>query len=121
MEDKELLIKLVTGLKTLDESQFKYEEFVSEYDKDNHCGTVCCAWGWVPAFVPESGVRWFFDNVTVFPSAYKWKTLKPSQVDFMFYGEDVPKGYHSITKFGRDFDATLAQVINRIEYIINLL
>ena len=50
------LNKLVFGLRSLRESEFDYSEYVSE--TKNECGTVCCAFGWMPKFVPESGVKW---------------------------------------------------------------
>ncbi len=121
MEDKELLIKLVQGLKTLDESQFDYSEYVAEYDNYKDCGTVCCAWGWVPALVPESGIRWIRGAISVFHNDYKWKTIDQKQSDFMFLGEPNPHEFHDEELFGDNLDSTLEQVINRIEYIINLL
>lgn len=101
MEDKILLIKLVQGLKTLDESQFDYEVFVSEYDAKNNCGTVCCAWGWMPKFVPESGVTWNYGVINIPASIYNWNELTERQVDFMFYAENNPNGYHSVKNSGR--------------------
>ena len=62
--DKEIkwLKKLSSGLKTLDDSQFYYGDYVLH--SDSNCGTVCCAFGWMPKFVPESGVVWeISDNI----------------------------------------------------------
>ena len=52
------LKKLSEGLKTLNPEKFAYERFVTKYDYQTDCGTVCCAYGWMPRFVPESGVKW---------------------------------------------------------------
>ena len=57
------LKKLTDGLETLSDKQFKYNEWVSAMVRvgtgtNDFCGTVCCAFGWMPKFVPESGVKW---------------------------------------------------------------
>ena len=122
--DLELLKKLVAGLKTLEDSQFKYRPFVSQYDRKNECGTVCCAWGWMPKFVPESGVRWVLEadgDVSHHPSDVL--EIDGDLIDFMFYGYDFPTylGEHDFDLFGDDYDSTLEQVINRIEFVIEKL
>lgn len=125
IKDKELLIKLVVGLKTLKEEEFNYKSFVSRYDFKNICGTVCCAWGWVPKFAPESGIVWEIEegtvSVNIVASDYKWITVKPRDVDFMFYGHYNNYNLHDSKRFGDGFQVTLKQVINRIEYIIKSL
>ena len=51
------LEKLSQGLKdNITEAEFDYKKYLSDYN--NGCGTVCCAYGWMPRLVPESGVQW---------------------------------------------------------------
>ena len=97
------LSKLVDGLRTLDAKEFKFERFVSEFNKETGCGTVCCAYGWMPRFVPESGVKWASTDMEKSP--YRAFTnigmidyiithhdninINGSQIiDFMFMGND---------------------------------
>lgn len=110
------LEKLAAGLKTLKEEQFEYIDFVSEFDKENECGTVCCAWGWMPRFVPESGLLWEeCGNMSESPEDFFYE-IKPEEVWFMFYGDDPEE--NDSEKFGYGLVSTLPQVINRIEHVI---
>ena len=52
------LKKLSKGLKTISQEEFSFNDFVSEFNSEHNCGTVCCAFGWMPRFVPESGAKW---------------------------------------------------------------
>ena len=127
------LQKLNDGLRTLKPEQFKYSQFISESHDD--CGTVCCAYGWMPKFVPESGVKWELDDdyllINVTPHE-KFKSIKPLLIYFMFYGhrpqtsefisffdnEDIDCGINSQDQ---NLYCTLEQVINRIELVIKYL
>lgn len=130
--------KLADGLRTLKPKQFNYHDFITKYNED--CGTVCCAYGWMPKFVPEAGVRWEWCN-GVFTDEYFSVNLLPHEIfhlidtdlqHFMFYGEK-PSTY-VFTSFvnNQDIDCgingkdqnlycTLEQVINRIELVIKYL
>ena len=72
------LNKLADGLETLDGHEFKYDQWVSKMEdvpvlgidglatgKTEVCGTTCCAFGWMPRFVPEAGVEWKLIQHTV--------------------------------------------------------
>ena len=124
MKDLELLKKLVAGLRTLRPSEFIYSSFVSKYDRKNECGTVCCAWGWMPKFVPESGVRWVLEAGGAI-SHYPLDVLKidADLINFMFYGNYFPPklGAHDFDLFVNGYYSTLKQVINRIEFVIEYL
>ena len=124
MKDLELLKKLVAGLKTLGDSEFLYSSFVRKYDEENECGTVCCAWGWMPKFVPEAGVKWVLKaggGISHYPSHVL--EINKGLIDFMFYGNYFPPklGVHDFDLFGGEFDSTLNQVINRIDFVIEKL
>lgn len=121
---KELLTKLRDGLMTLKPEEFKYWLLVSEFDYRTGCGTVCCALGWAPRFIPESGFYWRYGEldhrwgVSNFLKAVSIFELDKSEINFMFYGCPIHEGEHDIEKFGKGYDATLQQVINRITYVI---
>ena len=98
LSDISWLEKLIDGLKTLEEDEFSYEQFVTK--SNSECGTVCCAFGWMPKFVPESGVKWKVSAVSKGKSAKYVATVNkdpecvfkaisiynPLYINFMFYG-----------------------------------
>ena len=53
MDRKEKFEKIIAFLETLDEQQFNYEVYVTDFDKETNCGTVCCVGGWFPRIFPE--------------------------------------------------------------------
>ena len=124
MKDLEILQKLVAGLRTLRPSEFLYSSFVTKYDTENQCGTVCCAWGWMPKFVPEAGVKWDL-GLTSSMSKFPHDLLKINIgfIRFLFYGHDLPTelGEHDYHLFGDGYNSTLKQVINRIDFVIEKL
>ena len=44
---------LLRYAKQLDASQFNFSDWVTEFDSENHCGTVCCLVGHLPNMDPE--------------------------------------------------------------------
>ena len=145
-EQVEWLKKLVDGLKTINKDEFRYNAYVSQEEiKDgNICGTVCCAFGWMPRFVPESGVTWqslFYGNVTkmrtdtfseiryLFASfmfgghALDIFMTNPLEDQFKTFVKDKPVNNNSTfdKMFGDGLSANLEQVINRIEVTIEFL
>ena len=125
------LKKLSEGLKTIKDDEFKYHSVISKCDADNTCGTVCCAYGWMPKFVPESGVEWIKIN-SVVGDAYVSINKVPDQIfntifntqfmvheklyfvgnallDFIFYGTKDITGYS-------DYGLSSTLEIEMIEY-----
>lgn len=53
--NKERLLKLAAGLRTIPPNKFNIGDYVSIGDMDNGyaCGVVCCAIGWGPKFFPD--------------------------------------------------------------------
>lgn len=47
------LRKLIDFMKELPDEGFNFRYFVSEYDEEAKCSTVCCAAGWLTAVDPE--------------------------------------------------------------------
>lgn len=105
----------MAGLKTLKEEEFDYSEFVTKFK--NGCGTVCCAWGWMPRFVPEAGVKWDESKPCIINQDADNLFKVINNYDVMFYGSNK---YADSKKFGHGWGASLPQVINRIEHIINI-
>ena len=62
--------KLIDFLDNLEPSKFYFDDVVSKYDKDNECGTVCCAIGWTPAIFPEK-VEWYYLSVKAIDDKYE--------------------------------------------------
>lgn len=119
------LEKLVKGLKTIKEEEFDYRNFVSESDESD-CGTTCCAFGWMPKFVPESGVIWrkigWENEVSISKNPFElFREVNNNHLNFMFYGEEL-SNVDNFEKFGEGLSSTnLKQVINRIKYCIKLI
>lgn len=44
--------------KNIKPKQFAFSQYVSEFDYENICGTVCCIAGWFPKLFPNSGFKW---------------------------------------------------------------
>ena len=55
--NKERLLKLADFLQELPKDKFDFTSVVEEYDRENECGTLCCAIGWTPAVFPDL-VKW---------------------------------------------------------------
>lgn len=47
--------------KTLKPEEFYFGDFVTEYNKENHCGTICCLWGWEPRLTGV--VKWEYKTL----------------------------------------------------------
>ena len=101
------LEKLKEGLQTLHSDEFSYRTFVQKRDQSTGCGTVCCAYGWMPRFVPEAGVKWvqtgvnnnmlrmsdhtsaIFKNINYAEiSVYGYTIFGDSILRFMFFGSE---------------------------------
>lgn len=52
----ERLAEVVVMLKELENKQFDFNDYI--VDQKNGCGTVCCALGWMPRYMPQVGLRW---------------------------------------------------------------
>ena len=139
------LEKLLNGLKTLTADEFDYNHYVSKFDKSNHCGTVCCAFGWMPRFVPESGVEWSNTSIWMYNGSptTTFSEISWGFIRFMFYGgyiinsdlgeihEEFGKRLQTLASdelllktFGgelksRSYNANLKQVTNRVEIVLN--
>lgn len=119
------LENLVKGLATIKETEFNYANYVLESDEAG-CGTTCCAFGWMPKFVPESGVSWrkigWENKVTITENPFGiFREINDDYLNFMFYGEEL-LNVNNVEKFGEGLLHTnLKQVINRIKYCIKLI
>lgn len=58
--------------KTIKPKDFNFRWFVSEYDEENKCGTICCLWGWEPKFGVLKDVKWSDPDMEVatYPDCY---------------------------------------------------
>ena len=91
MKDKQETIKELEYLRTLwneiKEEQFRFDKFVSIYNREAHCGTVCCLFGWMPKLAPEYDVVWMDNNeihLSAIPSdVFNWPY---ELIESLFYG-----------------------------------
>ncbi len=44
--------------RTLKEEEFNFADFVTYFDHQKKCGTICCLWGWEPSFGVLKDVKW---------------------------------------------------------------
>lgn len=121
--ERKMLKKLAEGLKTLKEEEFRYNDYVSA--NNSECGTVCCAIGWAPRFIPESKIVWAksqfrknkLDLVLNNESIDSLKLTKVfklnySAITYMFYGRKLEPAYSR-----SNFNLSLTEVIQRILFI----
>lgn len=120
---------MLLGLKT---GEFAYQHFVTSYDPENLCGTVCCIMGWYPKYFPESGLDWEInDNKT--DLSMSWKNGDPDDVlakyhgvsddviQAIFYCDVLPDvGGNHMEQIDLK-DAVLADAIERVEKLIELI
>lgn len=59
----ERLNKIAEFLDKLGPENFDLQNFVTSFDIDNHCNSVCCAVGWFPAIFPED-FDWDYEGLT---------------------------------------------------------
>ena len=113
IEEIRWLEKLSDGIRELKPEEFNYNHYVSKYvHEEDLCGTICCAYGWMPRLVPEANVKWeygihdpygsvtmskypsdtfkeiskeFIDVSLITPHVITGKTL----INFMFYGGKI--------------------------------
>lgn len=59
--------------------QFEFRTYVSEFNEDMTCGTICCLWGWIPAIAPDIAERYdlYYDpkahiNLSQSPAILTW-------------------------------------------------
>lgn len=57
--------KTIAMLKKIPVHKWNYSAWISDYSVENKCGSVCCALGWYPKFIPESGLEWSLDKENV--------------------------------------------------------
>lgn len=116
---KELKIERINGLldmiQALKPTEFSYDYFVSEFNQENNCGTVCCLAGWMPKFFPESHLIWKYSeywesytlrvNLTTGPSEIRvigalraWFGLPMDIIGFIFFGREglIHSPFHKI-------------------------
>lgn len=77
--------------KELEPHQFNLENWVTEYNYKNNCGTVCCIAGWYPKWFPEAGLKWdgelLVSTIHLFPGAAvrEWHGFKfDHPIDYIF-------------------------------------
>lgn len=59
----ERLNKIAEFLDKLEPENFDLQNFVTSFDIDNHCNSICCAIGWFPTIFPED-FDWNWDDLT---------------------------------------------------------
>jgi hypothetical protein len=59
---KNLKLVYTTIILTIKPEEFRFNEFVSKFDKESGCGTMCCIAGWFPKYFPNSGFYWKENN-----------------------------------------------------------
>lgn len=134
MKNRKSLVALKEGLKTLNEDQFYYRNFVHRYTEIDGkiCGTVCCAAGWIPKFAKELGIYW---EIAVIGMDLKYNGdavnemilrrafgLTSDEIQFIFYGGEIPAtyGYKGCKiRFGDSWFTNLKGVINRIDLVLH--
>ena len=119
--------------KLLKDEQFVYCRYVTTYDVENACGTVCC----IAGHYPNWGIREFSINYNEdFDSNYQlvynefenaknglsdFHGISIDLINFLFYG--YPIEHPLFLQFGAYYSSMLQlpQVITRFEYVHKLI
>lgn len=127
---KERFIKLLEFLKTLNNDQFDYSQFVAIYDHKQQCGTVCCAAGWLPKVFPQEwelafdGVRWipampnFGPDQEIEDTLAHFFGMTSIEVNALFYGDYYAQDELNLPI--TDDDSELPAVINLFEHFLKI-
>lgn len=103
-------------------NQFKFSDYVTEYDRINNCGSVCCIVGWFPKLFPKAGIIWgsrSLDLVDKKDGDIKKHLCELLQcsldlVDYLFYGKNFTRDFHYI-----DSNSNYNQIVSAWEHVIN--
>lgn len=97
MKQVENLRLILSKLKTLKPKEFDFSSFVTEFDRENGCGTVCCVVGWFPKWFPNSGLIWKNDDLECVNEKEEIKEhlvnllqLPYSWIEYLFFGKERP-------------------------------
>lgn len=99
MNHIENLEKILERVKTLKPEQFNFESYVTEFDEEKGCGTVCCIAGYLPQWFPNCGLsyknRW--EEMTIVSQDHDITThlkilvgLPYDWINYLFYGKSCP-------------------------------
>jgi len=146
MELEEILERLKKTIdlsKTLKEEQFNYNKFVTEFDYDNECGTVCC----IAGHYPNWGIDIFKYNIsTIFiievnqlsgenplndgnsplrlmkNKLIEYHGLSEYLINVLFYGENFEGTFTDEFRYVDGIgEYSLKEVIERFETVYELL
>jgi hypothetical protein len=100
--------------------QFEFDTYVSKFNDDLTCGTICCLWGWIPQIAPEIAERYdlYYDpkgaiNLSQSPSILTWPYLIRS---YLF----LPEHKVSNLKYLQS-NAELSEVLEAWDNVIAIL
>ena len=136
MELNQVLERLqftIDKAKLLKDWQFVYCRYVTAYDVENACGTVCCIAGHYPNWgITEFSIIYnkdFYYNYQLVYNEFEtaenglpfFHGISVDLVNFLFYG--FPIEHHLFLQFGAYYSSMLQlpQVITRFEYVHKLL
>lgn len=120
--EQQRLRRLVEGLKTLKPCELRMHNWSNRQDETTDpydCGTVACAAGWTPRFLPEL-VKWNrYDDLNV-----KGRNLYPMTAMMSLFGLTEAQAMylfdsHGTNYYFRDYSPDpLADVIARCEWLL---
>ena len=116
------LLTLAKFLNTLQPKQFNFQNWVTEFDYGNSCGTVCCAVGWMPKIFPLD-VKWGVVNQHTITLRNHQHLNNPTSLKTAteFFGLEVPAALHLFTHLHDNQlgdDTTAPQVAQHIRNFV---
>lgn len=90
------LLDSIVRLQNLPKESFNYEKFVTKFDFQNACGSVCCWAGWYPLWYAKYSFSWveggdFFvsanDCLNTRKCLVDFHGLKDEVIENLFYGK----------------------------------
>lgn len=118
----ERLRKLSRFLKTLPPDKFDIAKWVSVSDIQKHerCGTVCCAWGWAPKLWPGL-VKWRFDASGRADVVYSYYDGLLAAQKFFGISPSVAQLIFLASSYYNDFNVHPLDVAHRIDALLTLV
>lgn len=121
------LQKILDKIETLQPEEFNFSSYVTKFDKEHQCGTVCCVLGWFPKWFPKSGIKWktdgslYSETGNIYSQLQKLTGCSDDVIEYLFYGKmfEILQQEHKENIPKLSSHSNLEEVKNAFKYIIN--
>lgn len=124
----ERLDATIKKLTTLKKEYFDYQYYVSEFDDQHSCGSVCCVVGWYPKWFPEVNIVYHDRTITINSEESIYHTLETLLMNYhginyqlmkvLFYGRSFEEGDIFVSNNSRNSLLQVRKVFCQIRSLI---